>query len=211
MTQARNSGHTCTTKCRRFRGSGEDPLVLSDGIYQSSRFDAIQHEIPSEIADSLIKLAHLADSPHQVRIQVEAHREAFLLLTDTWYPGWEAFLDGKPVPHYRANVAFRALPVPRGRYEVVFLYRPASVAWGFRLSGCTLLGVIIWVLRWGGGGALSVTQRTRREKSRPAEDATLGRARRSAPMDHYAAAGEIVFGPVTRIKDPPRCPFQPRS
>ncbi len=101
---------------------------------------------PPAAMGSLGEVVMTLDAPHEVRLRVHAREEAFLLLTDTWYPGWEAYLDGEPVRHYRANVAFRALPVPAGRYEVVFLYRPSSVTWGFRVTGITLLGVLVWVL-----------------------------------------------------------------
>ena len=86
------------------------------------------------------------DSSREVVLEIDAHRDAFLVLTDTWYPGWEAWLDDQPVPHYRANIAFRALPVPAGRHTVRFVYRPASVAWGFGVSGLTVAGVILWLV-----------------------------------------------------------------
>ncbi len=86
------------------------------------------------------------DSSREVVLEIDAHRDAFLVLTDTWYPGWEAWLDDRPVPHYRANIAFRALPVPAGQHTVRFVYRPASVAWGFGVSGLTVAGVIVWLV-----------------------------------------------------------------
>lgn len=91
-------------------------------------------------------VAMTRDAAHEVAIEVDARRDAFLLLTDTWYPGWESYLDGRLVPHYRANVAFRALPVPAGRHRVRFIYRPASVAWGFAVSGLTVAGVVVWTI-----------------------------------------------------------------
>ncbi len=66
----------------------------------------------------------------RLRLEVEAERNGFLVLTETDYPGWEASMDGAPAPLYRANLAFRAVPVPAGKHAVEFVFRPESVRTG---------------------------------------------------------------------------------
>jgi hypothetical protein len=63
---------------------------------------------------------------NRLRVQVNAAEQGLLVLTDTWYPGWQARVDGRPAPLYRADVTFRAVPVPRGEHEVDFLFLPRS-------------------------------------------------------------------------------------
>ncbi len=46
----------------------------------------------------------------------------FLIVSDTWLPGWSATLDGQPVPLIRADYAFRAVALEAGRHEVVLSY-----------------------------------------------------------------------------------------
>ncbi|MGC8878689.1 MAG: YfhO family protein [Anaerolineae bacterium] len=78
-------------------------------------------------------------------IQVTATRPAYLVLAYTYYPGWQATVDGQPVPVVRANYAFMALSLPEGSHEVVLQYRPLSLLWGACISGLTifmLAGVI---------------------------------------------------------------------
>ncbi|MGF1507684.1 MAG: YfhO family protein [Anaerolineae bacterium] len=81
--------------------------------------------------------------PHEVRIRVDATQEAAVLLLDTHYPGWQAALDGQPVPVERANGAFRAVVIPPGEHELVFRYRPQSIMIGgaVTLAACLAAAV----------------------------------------------------------------------
>jgi hypothetical protein len=82
------------------------------------------------------------ERPDRIRIATSAPRGAWLVQADTWDPGWRVTLDGQPETLLRANLAFRALPVPAGSHVVEEIYRPASVlcsavvsalAWSFSL------------------------------------------------------------------------------
>lgn len=53
-----------------------------------------------------------------------------LVLSDAFYPGWNAFVDGNETPIYRANYAFRAVVVPTGEHTVLFVYQPLSFSVG---------------------------------------------------------------------------------
>jgi hypothetical protein len=77
--------------------------------------------------------------PEQIVIQVDAIRPGYLVLSDTWYPGWNATLDGQPVTIERANLAFRAIHVPQGSHMLHLIYRPQSYLWGLRISLFSLL------------------------------------------------------------------------
>ncbi len=83
-----------------------------------------------------------ADEPERVVVRVSADRAGWLMLLDTYYPGWQASLDGAPVEIVRANGAFRAVAVPAGDHEVVFNYRPASLRTGAAISGT---GLAVWL------------------------------------------------------------------
>ncbi len=56
--------------------------------------------------------------------------DGFVVLSDQFYPGWRAYVDGRESPIYRANYLFRAVPVPAGEHVVEFTYQPVSVGLG---------------------------------------------------------------------------------
>ncbi len=74
-------------------------------------------------------------------VHVNAKAPALLVMADAYYPGWKAYLDGKPSPIMRANFAFRAVAVPAGEHEIVFRYEPSYWRPGVALMllGCVLL------------------------------------------------------------------------
>ncbi len=76
----------------------------------------------------------VAYSPQEVRIKTRATEAAYLVLSDSFYPGWEARVDGRPAPILRANFLARAVRVGAGEHEVVFDYRPRSYIMGKRVS-----------------------------------------------------------------------------
>jgi hypothetical protein len=81
------------------------------------------------------------DEADRVVVTTSAERPAWLVLNDTYGPGWTASIDGRPASLFRANALVRAVPVPAGRHEVGFAYRPASVRVGAAVS-IAALGVV---------------------------------------------------------------------
>ncbi|MGD0657669.1 MAG: YfhO family protein [Syntrophorhabdales bacterium] len=85
----------------------------------------------------------VACGANRIEAGYEADRDSFLYLSDTYYPGWKAYVDNKERPIYRANLAFRAIEVPKGRHDVVFAYTPRSFLLGLLL---TLAGIALCVV-----------------------------------------------------------------
>ncbi len=64
--------------------------------------------------------------PNTVTIKTTHEQNAMLFLSDSYYPGWNAYIDGKKTEIYRADYAFRAVEVPKGDHTIVFIYEPKS-------------------------------------------------------------------------------------
>jgi hypothetical protein len=84
----------------------------------------------------------------RVEVAIEAAQPALLVLTDSYYPGWTAHLDGAETPILPADVAFRGVPVPPGAHQVTFEYVPASFWIGVTVAvaALALLGLALWRL-----------------------------------------------------------------
>jgi hypothetical protein len=80
------------------------------------------------------RVTRLDLGPDRVRLETELSQPGYVVLVDSWDPGWRATVDGRPAPLLRANVAFRAVPVPAGRHVIEQRYRPRSVVLGLLIS-----------------------------------------------------------------------------
>ena len=85
----------------------------------------------------------LRDEVNAVQIDVNAARDAWLILADTDYPGWTATVDGDSAPIYRANLAFRAVQVAAGAHTVRFEYRPGWLLEAAFLTAISALGILV--------------------------------------------------------------------
>lgn len=82
----------------------------------------------------------------KIELESQASGDGWLFLSDTYYPGWEAYVDDKETEIYLANYAFRAVQVPEGNHKIVFKYEPESVKWGIGISLTMGLVIIVFLL-----------------------------------------------------------------
>ena len=85
------------------------------------------------------------DDAERVVVTASADAPAWLVLTDTWFPGWTARLDGIEVPIARADHAFRAVALPAGSHRVEFTFRPRGLVTGAAIT-LLALGVVLALL-----------------------------------------------------------------
>jgi hypothetical protein len=85
----------------------------------------------------------LSDRPDRIELSVQPSAPGWLVLADTHFPGWRAFVDGFERPIHRANVAFRAVEVGPGDRRVEFRYAPWTARAGRLTSGIALGGVLL--------------------------------------------------------------------
>jgi len=117
----------------RMRDPSFDPrraVILEEGISPPG-------PMPPDAAIQPVDIVE--ETPASVRLRVTTPSAGYLVLLDSYYPGWEATVDGSPTPIIRANSMFRAVAVTTGSHEVSFDYRPSSVRQGLIVSLAALL------------------------------------------------------------------------
>jgi uncharacterized membrane protein YfhO len=74
-----------------------------------------------------------------VDLEVKAGVPSLVVIAQTWYHPWRAYIDGAPAPLLRANYAFQALEVPAGTRQVRVVYQDSALRAGSIISGVGLL------------------------------------------------------------------------
>ena len=82
-------------------------------------------------------------TPNRIRLSAELSEPGYLVLTDAFYPGWSARVDGNSAPIIPADFAFRAVPLAAGQHEVVFTFSPPLFKIGLVITGFTAVLVVI--------------------------------------------------------------------
>nr|MBI5455872.1 YfhO family protein [Candidatus Levybacteria bacterium] len=79
---------------------------------------------------------------NKIKIKTNSSRNSLLFLSDIYYSGWEALVDGKNAKIYRADYTFRAVYLPKGNHAVEFIYNPLSFRLGL-ISACLGLFALV--------------------------------------------------------------------
>lgn len=93
----------------------------------------------------------LSRSLNSARYQVDAPCRGLVVFAENHYDGWRATIDGRDVPHLRADYAFTAVPVPPGRHTIDRHYTPPGLWAGVGGTVATMLALAFLQWRWGGG------------------------------------------------------------
>lgn len=131
----------------------EDRLILNR-IFDPNvdlRQTAILEEKPDSVksSKSAARAEILSYGKNQIKIKTDTTENKMLILTDNYYPGWNAFVDHTPAKIYRVDYTFRAIVVPKGLHIVSFIFSPLSFTIGKYISlatGLLLGGLFIYVL-----------------------------------------------------------------
>ena len=82
-------------------------------------------------------------SARHIELTAHAPARGFLVLSELYYPGWQARVNGTLVPISEVDGGLRSVVIPAGESVVSFDYSPASIWAGAALSGLTFLAVLL--------------------------------------------------------------------
>jgi uncharacterized membrane protein YfhO len=86
-------------------------------------------------------------SAHKIEADVRTSTGAMVVIAQTFYHNWRAFVDGKPVQLWRANYGFQAVEVPPGEHRVEVVYKDYFFGTGAIISLVSLAAIAVWFWR----------------------------------------------------------------
>jgi hypothetical protein len=101
--------------------------------------------------------------PNEVEVKAATAQPGMLILSDVFYPGWQATVDGEPAYIYRTYGLIRGVFLSPGEHTVVFEYRPRSFALGLVAAALSILSLSVW------GIARIIGKRRRKGGAGPAD------------------------------------------
>jgi uncharacterized membrane protein YfhO len=93
---------------------------------------------PAGATESVEVVHYEAD---EIRLQAELAAPGIVVVSETYAPGWKAYVDGEETTLYLADGVIRGVAAPEGSHEIVLRYEPLSLRLGFGLSIATFLAV----------------------------------------------------------------------
>jgi hypothetical protein len=127
----------------------EPDLILSRFRYSNPQAAVIMNhdplaDLPAQPRQNYTPALWLSHDPDRPMLEVTSEAPGLLVMADTWFPGWNAWVDGQREPILRGNWAQRVIPLRQpGRHTITFQYTPPGLARGAWL---TLLGALSWGL-----------------------------------------------------------------
>ncbi|MGC8667495.1 MAG: YfhO family protein [Chthonomonadales bacterium] len=94
-------------------------------------------------AQAQVRLVRFA--PHRLEMDVSLPGRGLLVVSEPFFPGWRATVDGHAAGILRVDVLLRGVEVGPGRHRVVLVYDPISYRLGLYISLCALGAALCWM------------------------------------------------------------------
>jgi hypothetical protein len=99
---------------------------------------------PSKVADTISSITLKAYKSNYAKYAAVTDTGSLALFSEMYYPkGWNAYVDGKLTPHFRANYVLRAMVIPAGAHTIEFKFEPEVVKTGGMITLVSFIGIII--------------------------------------------------------------------
>ncbi len=130
-------------------------------VYVDKRFETQLKEYSISF-DSLAVIKLTNYHPNRLKYKSKAASEQLAVFSEIYYqPGWNAYIDGKPADHFRANYILRAMRIPAGEHEIDFKFEPAHY---YTTEKISLAGSIIFLVFVAGLISKETLDRLKKEK-----------------------------------------------
>jgi hypothetical protein len=119
--------------------------IMRDPQFDPARVALLEEPLPRPLAstggelDSNDRATVTKRTSTHVAVTVETLAERVLILSDAYYPGWQARIDGQRVEVFPTYSVYRGVLVPQGKHTVEFYYHPWTFTLGLALTAATCL------------------------------------------------------------------------
>lgn len=129
---------------------------LKDPVFNPER-SVILPELPPDLSDPVqsqpatpnsASVSWMKSAPNEIELKVVANAPGVLVLSQTFYPGWQVFVDGRAAPILRPDYALTGVALQGGTHSARFVFRPISFRIGRTLTLASLLVLGIVVARY---------------------------------------------------------------
>jgi hypothetical protein len=115
-------------------------VAVTTALELRERINILKYE-----TDSLATIALKSFKPNYLKYEASNENNGFVMFSEIYYKhGWNAYLDGNLVPHYRVNYVLRGMEVPRGNHIIEFKFEPEVVETGSSIAfaSSAILGLL---------------------------------------------------------------------
>jgi hypothetical protein len=104
-------------------------------------------ELPAGTASGIADHVNVVEyQPARLELGVQTGESALLVLAESYYPGWKAWLDEKQAPIYEVDLAFRGVVVPGGTHRLRMEFQPVILPISIAITVATAVGLM--ALAW---------------------------------------------------------------
>ena len=147
-----------------------DEEILALDSLNTKQTAVIQEQFATGISskifpqDSTASIKLIEHQPNYLKYQSDSNIERLAVFSEVYYPdGWNAYIDGKSAPHFKADYILRGMMVPAGKHTVEFKFEPQVVKTGSKISLASNILLVLVIL-----GALFYGYKNSRTESKNA-------------------------------------------
>jgi len=139
-----NDVHLVNNADEEIAGLGKEDLLSVAVVDKRFKNQLIGKKFP---LDASAKVKLLSYAPNDLKYSFSAKAQQLVIFSEIYYDkGWDAFLDGKKVPYFRADYVLRAMVVPAGKHSIEFKFQPRAWRIGEKISLIDSTLVLLFVL-----------------------------------------------------------------
>jgi len=126
----------------------ETGVILEEGRFDFKTETLVEgidfNIVKFETGNSKVEIQEYTNNKAKLNITTES--DEFLVFSDTYYPGWKAYIDGQQVKIYKTNGIVKGIFIPAGKHIVEFDYLPNNFWIYFSVSMATFISIIISIV-----------------------------------------------------------------